>query len=241
MRKFLIPLIAAATVLLASPTVHATENVQEGVCQPQSGHIQGGSTSVTVTAPEGKVITGYCVKAGSIHQGNGPEYVSVNNLTQVTITHSSGKTISHYVVFYTNKPVVTTTTTTTTEAPPSTTTTTTEVVDTTSTTSAPTSSTSTTSPATTSTVAESTTTSSPSPTTSPSTTLPDTTSTVAVTTPPVPSSTISTTVAPVVTTATTAVQNRNLPETGAGTGLLALGALGLILIGGGVTAAARRK
>ena len=43
------------------------------------------------------LITGYCVKAGSIHQGLGPEYVTVNPpVASMTITHSSTKDVSHY-------------------------------------------------------------------------------------------------------------------------------------------------
>jgi hypothetical protein len=74
----------------------------DAVCQPQNAHIEPGDgvKTVTVTAPAGKVITGYCVKAGSDNQGNGPEYVEGLNATEVTFSHSSGKDISHYVVFY---------------------------------------------------------------------------------------------------------------------------------------------
>ena len=50
------------------------------------------------------MITGYCVKAGSANQGNGPEYVNGLNATEVTFSHSSGKDISHYVVFYDDIP-----------------------------------------------------------------------------------------------------------------------------------------
>lgn len=63
--------------------------------------VSGEQTSVTVTAPEGMVITGYCVKAGSKNQGNGPVVVTLDEpATTVTITHPSGKAISHYTVFY---------------------------------------------------------------------------------------------------------------------------------------------
>lgn len=55
------------------------------------------TTSLTVTAPEGQLISGYCVKAGSINQGLGPEYVTVDPpAASVTISHTSGKDISHY-------------------------------------------------------------------------------------------------------------------------------------------------
>ena len=63
--------------------------------------VSGEQTSVTVTAPEGMVITGYCVKAGSAKQGDGPVFVTLDEpATTVTIMHPSGKAISHYTVFY---------------------------------------------------------------------------------------------------------------------------------------------
>lgn len=73
--------------------------------------VSGSHKSITVTAPDGYLITGYCVKAGSAKQGLGPEYVDVDpDAVTVTITHSSGKDISHYVVYLTEM-----------ETPPSTT------------------------------------------------------------------------------------------------------------------------
>jgi hypothetical protein len=67
-----------------------------------SGKIDvSGGSSLTVTAPDGKLISGYCVKAGSANQGLGPEFVAVEPpLKTVTITHSSGKDISHYSLTY---------------------------------------------------------------------------------------------------------------------------------------------
>ncbi len=63
--------------------------------------VSGSQASVTVTAPEGKLISGYCVKAGSANQGDGPVLVTVNPpQATVTITHPSGKDISHYSVTY---------------------------------------------------------------------------------------------------------------------------------------------
>lgn len=50
-----------------------------------------------MTAPEGFLIDGYCVKAGSDESDAGAEYVTVNPpQATVTITHSSGKAVSHY-------------------------------------------------------------------------------------------------------------------------------------------------
>jgi hypothetical protein len=80
-----------------------------GVC-PAEGKVEvsGEQTSVTVTAPEGMVIIGYCVKAGSANQGNGAMFVMLDEpATTVTITHESGKAISHYTVFYEPAPTPT--------------------------------------------------------------------------------------------------------------------------------------
>jgi LPXTG-motif cell wall-anchored protein len=70
------------------------------VCPPgDSGKIDvsGNQTSVTVTAPDGYLIAGYCVKAGSENSGDGPVFVAVDPPSaSVTITYPSGKDISHY-------------------------------------------------------------------------------------------------------------------------------------------------
>lgn len=94
-----------STVASASPVVTAVEDVcpEEGKAQPG-----GNQPSVLVTAPDGMVITGYCVKAGSAQQEEGPEYEYFDSpVTEVTITHSSGKDISHYTVFYAPAPTPT--------------------------------------------------------------------------------------------------------------------------------------
>jgi hypothetical protein len=84
---------------------------------------------LTIYAEPGQVITRYCVKAGSIKQGDGPEYVDViPPASSVEISHSSEKDISHYSFEFEDKPDVTTTTApgevTTTTAPGEVTTTT---------------------------------------------------------------------------------------------------------------------
>lgn len=98
----------------------ATDN--EGVCE--GTHIDGGNqTSIVITAPEGFLISQVCVKAGSINQGDGPEYTTYNPpVASVTLEHSTGKEISHYVVTYvpvttSTTPSTTPTTTPTTEPP----------------------------------------------------------------------------------------------------------------------------
>ena len=63
--------------------------------------VTGDVTSITLNAPAGMVITAVCVKAGSANQGLGAEITYYpGGVTSVTITHSSGKAISHYSVWY---------------------------------------------------------------------------------------------------------------------------------------------
>jgi hypothetical protein len=119
LKKFLVAALLVVAVVLgfASPAHGGEGNPDnEGVCQPQSAHIKppnNTTKSITITAPEGKLISGYCVKAGSIKQGNGPEYVTLNPpMASVTISHSSGKDISHYTVTFVDKPTVPEVTTT---------------------------------------------------------------------------------------------------------------------------------
>ena len=60
--------------------------------------------SVDIAAPDGFLIDRYCVKAGSTLQDDGPMYVDIDPVAQLTITSPSGKAVSHYSVSYT--PVV---------------------------------------------------------------------------------------------------------------------------------------
>lgn len=63
--------------------------------------VDGKHPTLEISAPDGFVITEYCVKAGSAVQGDGPEYVLVEPPQQtVTISHTSGKDISHYSFSY---------------------------------------------------------------------------------------------------------------------------------------------
>ena len=83
-----------------SDLAHNNDQVCSGL---DSGKIDvsGSTGSITVTAPEGKLIDGYCVKAGSVQNGNGPSYHEVDPPQQtITITYPSGKDISHYSVSY---------------------------------------------------------------------------------------------------------------------------------------------
>ena len=97
--------IAALTLSLVVISATALVGVAQGVpgagqiCPPlDSGKIDvsGEPTSLTVSAPPGSDITGYCVKAGSANQGLGAEITDIANTHTVTLTHSSGKAISHY-------------------------------------------------------------------------------------------------------------------------------------------------
>jgi hypothetical protein len=74
------------------------------ICEPlDSGKIDttGNPSTVTVEAPEGMLIDGYCVKAGSTTTGDGPVYVTVDPpVESITFGHPSGKDVSHYSVSY---------------------------------------------------------------------------------------------------------------------------------------------
>jgi hypothetical protein len=98
-------LLLGLGMLFAAPAQGTeTPPVNEGVCAAlDSGKIDvdGSVKTITVTAPEGYLIDRYCVKAGSINQGDGPEYVEVDPAkATVTFGHSTGKDISHYSVSY---------------------------------------------------------------------------------------------------------------------------------------------
>jgi hypothetical protein len=91
--------LAIGFVILGGSAL-ANEQVCPGL---DSGKIDepGNKTKVTVTAPDGQLIDQYCAKAGSAKQGYGPELVTVDPPQKsVTISHSSGKDLSHYSVSY---------------------------------------------------------------------------------------------------------------------------------------------
>lgn len=81
-----------------------------GVCTDlDSGKIDvvGDYPTMTVEAPDGFLIDGYCVKAGSVNQGLGPEYFTLTTaVAELTFGHSSGKDISHYSLSFTPASVV---------------------------------------------------------------------------------------------------------------------------------------
>ncbi len=57
--------------------------------------VVGEHKTVTVSAPEDNLITGYCVKAGQL-----TEFVQVEPAETVTISASNGKGVSHYSFTY---------------------------------------------------------------------------------------------------------------------------------------------
>ena len=99
-------LLGCVVLMLALVLPALRANAADGnVCPPgDSGKIDvpGDQLSVTVTAPAGYLISGYCVKAGSVQGGTGgPVFVVVDPPTKtVTITYPGGKAVSHYSVTY---------------------------------------------------------------------------------------------------------------------------------------------
>lgn len=109
------PRVFAAALLLAGGAValstapayagEATPPPHEQVCDGlDSGKkdLPDGNLTFEIVAPEGYLITGYCVKAGSENQEDGgPEYETVEPpAASVVIKHSTGKDISHYSFSY---------------------------------------------------------------------------------------------------------------------------------------------
>ncbi len=78
------------------------------VCDQPPAHqppVPSTTKTMLLIAPEGKVIVATCVKAGSAIQGEGPDYKTYGEgVASVTISHPSGKDISHYTVTYADKP-----------------------------------------------------------------------------------------------------------------------------------------
>lgn len=101
-------LIVAGLVGVAGASPVSAQSTNPGVCEGTHITPPANTTEVTVTAPEGQLISGYCVKAGSENQGLGPEYVTLDEpATSVTIEYTMSDTvkdISHYVVTYVDAP-----------------------------------------------------------------------------------------------------------------------------------------
>ncbi|HEV2796811.1 MAG TPA: hypothetical protein VGV65_04270 [Nocardioides sp.] len=126
------PRLVAAALLCVGATMSvvagpANANTDQ-VCGPlTSGKIDtaGNPKTITITLSDediaaGKVITGYCVKAGSAEQTDGgPVYVTLDPpVTTITFGHPSGKDVSHYSYSVAaSTPPTTSTTPTSTETP----------------------------------------------------------------------------------------------------------------------------
>ena len=104
-------LVVSPTVAFAAPVLTGSgQHLPEAkVCADYDSKKQettGDPMQVTVTAPEGKLISGYCVKAGSVKQGAGEGGVYFVELDEpaasVVITYpwGDGRDISHYALEY---------------------------------------------------------------------------------------------------------------------------------------------
>ncbi|MFE5334633.1 hypothetical protein ACFQ8E_01870 [Isoptericola sp. NPDC056573] len=70
--------------------------------------VDGDKQTITLVAPEGSLISAYCVKAGSARRGEGPKIVELDKpVAEVTIAYPTGgkcRAISHYAVEYVDAP-----------------------------------------------------------------------------------------------------------------------------------------
>lgn len=104
MKRYLVASgVAVALAVLGTPSIM---NPQVCAGLDSGKHdVVGDHKTVTVTAPAGFVITDYCVKAGSIQQGNGPVYVQLSEpVESITFGHPSGKDVSHWSVSWVPAP-----------------------------------------------------------------------------------------------------------------------------------------
>lgn len=88
-----------------------TRNYDGNVCPDMDvakTDVSGDKKTITLIAPEGKLISAYCVKAGSYNRGEGPKVVELPEpLAEVTIAYTVGgkcRDISHYSVAYVDAP-----------------------------------------------------------------------------------------------------------------------------------------
>ena len=101
-----VSLVAGLGLVMVVPSASADQTPGQ-VCDGLDSGKQdttGDPASVDIVAPEGFLIDRYCVKAGSALQGDGPVYVDIDPVAELTITSPSGRAVSHYSFSYT--PVV---------------------------------------------------------------------------------------------------------------------------------------
>ena len=92
---------AAFAAPIADAPVAITGGGNDGATCPKDGKVdvKGEQATLEVTAEPGYLIVGYCVKAGSYQNGEGPVDVVVDPpAATVSISHPSGKAISHYTL-----------------------------------------------------------------------------------------------------------------------------------------------
>lgn len=97
-------LLALGTVATLSGAPAVADPPEGQVCDPMRStkiDVTEKVESITLRAPDGMLISAYCVKAGSIQQGNGPQYVTVETpVRELTISYrdkdNKSKEISHY-------------------------------------------------------------------------------------------------------------------------------------------------
>jgi LPXTG-motif cell wall-anchored protein len=100
-------LLAGAAVVFSAAPAYAEnipteppEGASDQVCEEGDStkiDLDGTDSTFVITAEEGFVITAFCVKAGDDASDAGVEYYLVDPPTNtVTISHSTGKGISHY-------------------------------------------------------------------------------------------------------------------------------------------------
>ena len=90
----LLPTMAVIGAQAAAPAAGAD------VCPGEQVELTGETKTITYTAPEGYLVSGWCVKAGptiEVHDAADGHGHALPAKT-VTITHSSGKGVSHYSV-----------------------------------------------------------------------------------------------------------------------------------------------
>ncbi|GER23987.1 hypothetical protein NCCP1664_24820 [Zafaria cholistanensis] len=100
MKTLLAALAVAGLAVLGSAAPVSAAPPANQLCPALSSgkiDVSGVKKSVTIVAPKGMVITKVCVKAGSAVQGLGTKLTSYDpGVAKVTVSHFSGKGISHY-------------------------------------------------------------------------------------------------------------------------------------------------